>query len=280
MSNLLTVMQHKKLVVVNTHGEKLVGTLHEVGSKEIVIVCHGFRSSKDRIPMVTLAAAFEKAGISAFRFDFAGNGGSEGSFQYGNYRREADDLRVVVEHFRRSGHILAAIVGHSKGGNVVLLYASKYKDVPIVVNIAGRYNLERGIEGRLGKNYLEKIKQDGYIDVRNKRGRVDFRVTKESLRDRLTTDILTSCQTIPPNCRVLTVHGSRDEMVSVEDAFEFAKCVPTHTLRVIEGADHEFTSHQRELASLVVAFVISTLSNEETGESTNGTMERPIRSRV
>ncbi|VFQ84722.1 unnamed protein product [Cuscuta campestris] len=67
-------MQHKKLVVVNTHGEKLVGTLHEVGSKEIVIVCHGFRSSKDRIPMVTLAAAFEKAGISAFRFDFAGNG--------------------------------------------------------------------------------------------------------------------------------------------------------------------------------------------------------------
>lgn len=162
----------------------------------------------------------------------------------------------------------------------MLLYASKYKDVPIVVNIAGRYNLERGIEGRLGKNYLEKIKQDGYIDVRNKRGRVDFRVTKESLRDRLTTDILTSCQTILPNCRVLTVHGSRDEMVSVEDAFEFAKCVPTHTLRVIEGADHEFTSHQRELASLVVAFVISTLSNEETGESTNGTMERPIRSRV
>lgn len=40
---------------------------------------------------------------------------SEGSFQYGNYRREADDLRAVVEHFHEEKHFIAAIVGHSKG---------------------------------------------------------------------------------------------------------------------------------------------------------------------
>nr|GMD45930.1 putative esterase [Ipomoea batatas] len=124
-------MQHKKVVVVNNHGEKLVGILHETGSKELVIVCHGFKSSKDRIPMVNLAAAFEKGGISAFRFDFAGNGESEGSFQYGNYHREADDLHTVVEHFRQNGRFITAIIGHSKGGNAVLLYASKYRDIRI-----------------------------------------------------------------------------------------------------------------------------------------------------
>lgn len=57
------------------------------------------------------------------------------------------------------------------GGNAVILYAAKYNDVHTVVNIAGRFNLERGMEGRLGKDYLQRIKKDGFIDVRNKRGK-------------------------------------------------------------------------------------------------------------
>lgn len=52
----------------------------------------------------------------------------------------------------------------------MLLYASMFNDVSMVVNISGRYNLERGIEGRLGKDFLQRIKQNGFIDVRNKRG--------------------------------------------------------------------------------------------------------------
>ncbi|XP_015083356.1 uncharacterized protein LOC107026786 isoform X2 [Solanum pennellii] len=205
--------------------------------------------------MVNLAAAYEKEGISAFRFDFAGNGESEGSFQYGNYRREADDLHAIVEHFHKEERFIAAIVGHSKGGNVVLLYASNYKDVQTVINISGRFNLERGIEHRLGRDFKEKIKHNGFIDVRNRKGRFKYRVTEESLMDRLTTDTRGSCQSITNNCRVLTVHGSMDEMVPVEDAMEFAKNVSNHKLQIIEGADHEFTLHQDELSSVVVAFV-------------------------
>lgn len=57
------------------------------------------------------------------------------------------------------------------GGNVALLYASRFNDVSKVVNISGRFNLERGIEGRLGKDFLQRIKQNGFIDVINKRGK-------------------------------------------------------------------------------------------------------------
>lgn len=42
----LAVTQRKRVVVQNNQGEKLVGILHETGSEELVIVCHGFRSSK------------------------------------------------------------------------------------------------------------------------------------------------------------------------------------------------------------------------------------------
>lgn len=62
------------------------------------------------------------------------------------------------------------VCGISAGGNVVLLYASKYRDVSTVVNISGRFNLERGIGGRLGKDFLKRIKQSGFVDVKDRKG--------------------------------------------------------------------------------------------------------------
>lgn len=256
-------VQQRRVVIENNHGEKLSGILHETGSKQLVIVCHGFQSSKERIPMVNLAAALEKEGVSAFRFDFAGNGESEGSFQYGNYRREAEDLRAVVQHFRRENRVISAVIGHSKGGNVVLLYASKYNDVHAVVNISGRFNLEKGMEGRLGKDFLLRLKQHGYIDVFNRKGKFEYRVTEESLKDRLTTDIHAVCLLIQQECRVLTVHGSMDKFVPAEDALEFAKFIPNHKLHIIKGANHEYTSHQGELTSVVLDFLRENFNAEK-----------------
>lgn len=53
---------------------------------------------------------------------------------------------------------------------MALLYASKYNDVRTVVNISGRFFLDRGIEGRLGQDYLQRIKKNGFIDVTNRKG--------------------------------------------------------------------------------------------------------------
>lgn len=272
-------VQQRRVVIENNHGEKLSGILHETGSKQLVIVCHGFQSSKERIPMVNLAAALEKEGVSAFRFDFAGNGESEGSFQYGNYRREAEDLRAVVQHFRRENRVISAVIGHSKGGNVVLLYASKYNDVHAVVNISGRFNLEKGMEGRLGKDFLLRLKQHGYIDVFNRKGKFEYRVTEESLKDRLTTDIHAVCLLIQQECRVLTVHGSMDKFVPAEDALEFAKFIPNHKLHIIEGANHEYTSHQGELTSVVLDFLRENF-NAEKDMPKLPLKDHPFRSRL
>ncbi|VFQ83027.1 unnamed protein product [Cuscuta campestris] len=245
----------KKVIIPNRHGEKLVGLLHDTGSPDIVVLCHGFRSSKEFKIMVNISAALEKEGISAFRFDFSGNGESEGTFHYGHYQKEADDLHSVVEHFTSEKRRVVAILGHSKGGNVVLLYASRYHDVPNVVNVSGRYDMGRGIVERLGENYVERIKKEGFLDVKNKAGEVEYRVTEESLMDRLNTDMNKACLQIDRGCRVLTVHGSNDEIIPVEDAFEFNKVVPNHELKIIEGANHDYKVEQDELAYAVVSFI-------------------------
>lgn len=164
-------------------------------------------------------------------------------------------MRAVVLHFSGAKRVIHAIVGHSKGANVVLLYASRYRDVLTLVNISGCVNLMRGMAERLGKDYMQRIKKDGFIQVFDKTGNIKYRVTKESLMDRLTTDVGAICLSIDKSCRVLTVHGSRDELVPVKDAVEFDKLISNNKLHILEGADHEYTKHQTQLASAVVNFI-------------------------
>lgn len=250
-----TVLQ-EKLVIRNTNGENLVGVIQEAGSSKLVILCHGFRSSKESKTLINLANALVSENISVFRFDFSGNGESDGTFQYGNYWKEVEDLRAVTQFFSGQNREVHAIVGHSKGGNVVLLYASKFHDVHRVVNISGRFDLKKGIEERLGNDFMERMKKDGFIDVMDKMGLFIYCVTRESLIDRLSTDMHDACLSIDNNCRVLTVHGSEDDVVQHEDGFEFDKLIINHKLQIIEGADHRFISHQNYLARVLLDFII------------------------
>jgi alpha/beta superfamily hydrolase len=104
---------------------------------------------------------------------------------------------------------------------------------------------------------MERINQHGFIDVEDKTGRIIYRVTKESLMDRLKTDMHSACLSIDPNCRVLTVHGANDDVVPSEDALEFDKYISNHELHIIERADHRYASHQLELAAIVLKFTKS-----------------------
>ncbi|CAL2274668.1 unnamed protein product [Prunus armeniaca] len=94
-------------------------------------------------------------------------------------------------------------------------------------------------------------------------GDVSYRVTEESLMDRLSTDMHEACLQIDKEGRVLTVHGSADEIIPVEDALEFSKIIPNHKLHVIEGADHFYTSHQAELVSVVLDFIKAALQQDK-----------------
>lgn len=43
--NISAAMQ-QKVTILNKRDEKLVGLLHDTGSAELVVLCHGFRSTK------------------------------------------------------------------------------------------------------------------------------------------------------------------------------------------------------------------------------------------
>lgn len=250
----------EKITIVNPLGEKLVGILHDTGSEELIILCHGLNSSKDVDLLVNLANSLAKSGLSVFRFDFSGNGESEGEFQFGNYSKETEDLHAVVLHWMQKGRVVKAILGHSKGGSTILLYASKFKEVHTIVNASGRLDLKEGLDNILGADFLEKI-EAGPLDVKDNSGKFTFRVTKESLMERFATDLRKAAQTIPKEIRVMSVHGSEDEAVSVENAYACDKIIGNHTLRIIDGADHMYSKHGKDFEEVVKTFIQDPVAN-------------------
>ena len=81
--------------------------------------------------------------------------------------------------------------------------------------------------------------------------------------------------------RVMTVHGSMDQIVPTDDASDFARLIYNHQLCIIEGADHEYTSHQDELTCIVMEFIRSHLDKNKAmfKQSPLGRVDKPIRSR-
>ena len=59
------------------------------------------------------------------RFDFSGNGESEGTFEDSTYHKEVEDLKEVMQYFKNKGVKEFCLVGHSMGGAVAIELASK-----------------------------------------------------------------------------------------------------------------------------------------------------------
>ena len=81
---------------------------------------------------------------------------------------------------------VAAVVGHSKGGDVVLLYAATHDDVPLVVNLAGRFDMQRGLVERFGAETVARVDQLGQVPqaTRTDSGAVvKFVITKQVSHD-------------------------------------------------------------------------------------------------
>ena len=95
---LAQALPEQQIEFLNHRGEKLVGTLTDpeapeaaavaaAGMVPVVILAHGYMSSRNSELLVRLATAFGRScKLASFRFDFSGNGDSEGDFCYGQYR--------------------------------------------------------------------------------------------------------------------------------------------------------------------------------------------------
>jgi uncharacterized protein len=130
-------MSKKKKIIVNeapvvfeSENNQLAGYLHSSGSKNIIILNHGFTGNKVESKRLFVEAAreFAKGGIDAFRYDFYGSGDSAGEFAETTLSHNIQNLKDAVVLMQQRDYEKIAVLGLSMGGATCILTVS---DIPV-----------------------------------------------------------------------------------------------------------------------------------------------------
>ncbi|KAJ1983115.1 hypothetical protein H4R34_001464 [Dimargaris verticillata] len=249
---------------VPTHdGNHLAATFVEKTDQpanQVVVVCHGLLNTRYSRTVRTLANGIPH---NVCLFEFRGNGASTGTTRYTNYDEEAEDLRYVVQYLRNARHCqVRALMGHSKGAAAVFLYTVKYNDVPLVVDVAGRFDMTASPMLRFTKEQQRELDTKGECvwTLFGYGQDVPYIVTAADLAQRAHIDMSVVQQIDFTRVQVLIAHGEEDEVVPVSEGrrfYEMMRRSPTYdpgsdclTLAPLPHTGHVFSEPHEQQALL------------------------------
>lgn len=154
------------------------------------------------------------------------------------------DYADMVEYFRKELKLNNPIlIGHSFGGKISLLYATKYKTKK-VVSLAGPYKESKKKDNMQTKilKAMKKVpvlnKLEGY--AKKHMGSTDYRNASEQMRKilvkHLKLDLTEEVKKI--KCPTLLIWGTLDAQVSYQDAVELENLIPNCGLVTYDGCTH------------------------------------------
>lgn len=128
---------------------KLAGTLtipYGEGPFPVVVLISG-SGPQDRDetvfghrPFLVLADYLTRQGIAVLRFDDRGVGKSTGDFSTATSEDFASDVLAAIEYLKKRGEINSqqiGLIGHSEGGIIAPIVATKSKDIAFIILMAG-----------------------------------------------------------------------------------------------------------------------------------------------
>jgi pimeloyl-ACP methyl ester carboxylesterase len=162
------------------------------------------------------------------------------------------------------------IFGHSHGGRVALLYASRNR-VPkmVLVDAAGvkpRRSLEYYVRvwsfkamKRLAPLVFGKARAEGMIDKRrNASGSTDYRAASPVMRATLSRVVNEDLRAVMPHIKAptLLIWGERDTATPVSDAHKMERLIPDSGLVVFPGAGHfSFLEQPARFGMIIESFL-------------------------
>ena len=235
-----------KSEIRNQAGERLEYQFHpgREGDRHVVVLGHGVTGNMDRPLMVALAEGLAKSGISALRFSFAGNGGSEGRFVDATISKEIGDLGAVIDALTAEGYEVG-YAGHSMGAAVGVLTASQDERVRFLISLGGMVHTDGFAQRELGEVEPDNGCMWDDPDCPLSKKFMDDMAKIGSVEER-------AAQIRQP---WLLVHGTEDDVVPIQDSYDiFERANEPKELIEVPGADHVFSG---DATSNVVAQVTS-----------------------
>lgn len=118
---------------------KIAANHFENGSKNVLIIVHGWFMTKDSKPFFELSKILSKD-IDVIAFDCRGHGRSEGKYSFS--AQEEKDLLAVYD-YAKARYENIFLMGFSLGGALVLLHGAKYNNVSKIIAISPPCSFEK-----------------------------------------------------------------------------------------------------------------------------------------
>lgn len=254
----------EKVDFTNSKGDKLIGILSgppAYSNRPVIVICHGFSSSKDSATFVQLEQLLNLEDIATFRFDVFGHGESDGNFADITVSEAVDDILRAINYVKNKGYQRIGLLGSSFGGLSSIMAASKNSDLFILVlkspvsDYAEVELIRRGEEGI--KDWREKG-YDYYESGSGKKLKLNYAFFEDFKNNQ--------GYKAAPHIQVptLIVHGDADESVPIEQSKKTAQLIPDCRLATVEGANHWYSNQPEyfpKMLKLITEFVVEKSSH-------------------
>mgnify|MGYP000625075752 CR=1 FL=1 len=253
---------NKNIIVEGKHNKPILTDVFYLENKQpkpIVIFCHGYKGFKDWGAWNLMAETFAKAGFFFIKFNFSHNGGTIEepidfpdleAFGNNNYSKELDDLGSVIDWISTNIDYQKEInlddislIGHSRGGGIVLLKTNEDTRIKKVITLAGVCDFAKRT-ATVGD--LEQWKKEGVKYVLNGRTKQSmphfYQFYEDFIQNKERLNVKNATQNL--NIPHLIIHGDNDTSVLINEAENLHKWNPKSEYKIIEKANHVFnTSH-------------------------------------
>jgi putative redox protein len=187
-----------------------------------------------------LAAELSRQGFIALRFDFSGNGQSDGLFDQSTYSKQISEMQTAVGLLADRGAKWIGLAGHSMGGLVSFLTAAHTDGVKAVCILASRLTGIKAIDF-LSREQRTALRRTGEVFF-SSRGR-SLKLTEKFFDDAHRFDPAGLLKTFDKP--LLLVHGDMDEIIPVEEAYKVRDVSGARmSLEIVSDADHMFSREE------------------------------------
>jgi putative redox protein len=237
---------------VNHLGERLFGTHHrpDMPSESGVVLGHCFTCTRHTGILREAGARLADSGFHVLRFDFSGNGQSEGVFIETSYTKYIAEMEVAANFLKAGGVKWLGFAGHSMGAAVSVLAGARLSGIQAICAIAGRLT---GMDPSrvFSQDQKRQLQETGRLEFVS-RGR-QLELDSRFLNDMLSHDMPAAVGSL--RIPLLIVHGTRDDIVPSDQAEKAHSTNPDHAeLVIIPDADHFFSQvEHRDFAAQKIA---------------------------
>lgn len=222
--------------------------------KPVVIFAHGYKGFKDWGCWGLVAERFAQHGFLFVKFNFSHNGGTVKkpidfpdlkAFANNRYSYELADINTIVSQFSESKSVnnqlidgsSINIIGHSRGGAIVLLFAAN----TIKLNRISTWAAVSNLASRFYPD-VNMWKKEGVYYVENGRTKQQMPHNYTFYTDYFENQSKLNLSLLLPNIKAdtLIIHGEQDEVVLPIEAEVIVNNVQKGILKLIPNASHTF----------------------------------------